>query len=82
MINCITRNEHSEAFITDKTTIEAIRTARIASHIVDLSRNVTEAKKYDMYITNKRVKNHCCFADGTMCNRCSIVCPLKLNRND
>ena len=82
VINCITRKEHSEASITDEATIEAIRTARLASHIVDLARNVSEAKKYDMCITNKRVNNHCCFADGTMCNRCSIVCPLKLNRND
>lgn len=62
--------------------VEAIKAARVAAHIVDLSRNISEAKFCDILITNKRVKKHSCFADGNNCVRCSTVCPLKLTAND
>lgn len=37
--------------------VEAIKAARVAAHIVDLSRNISEAKFCDILITNKRVKS-------------------------
>lgn len=82
IINCITRYEHSESAITKEVTVEAIRTARLAAHIVDLSRYINEANLCDVLITNKRAKKHSCFANGNTCTRCSIVCPLKLTAND
>lgn len=78
IINCVTRYEHSKSAITQDVTIEAIRAAKVAAHIADLSRNINEANLYDTSITNNRVKEHCCFADSNNCTRCSTVCPLKL----
>lgn len=78
IINCVTRYEHSESAITQDVTIEAIRTAKVAAHIADLSRNINEANLHDTLITNNRVKKHSCFAYSNNCTRCSIVCPLKL----
>lgn len=82
VINCVTRNEHSESAITNEATVEAIRVARLSAHIVNLARNINEAKLLDIYITNKRVKELSCFANGRTCARCSMVCPLKLTAND
>lgn len=82
VINCITRYEHSESAITQEVTVEAIRTAKLVAHIVDLSRNLNEANLCDVLITNKRVKKHSCFADDNACTRCSIACPLKLTAYD
>lgn len=78
IINCVTRYEHSLSEITVEATIEAIRTARIAAHVADLSRGIKEAWEIDKTVTEVRATNHSCFADGTSCVRCSAVCPLKL----
>ena len=78
IINCVTRYEHSKSAITQEATVEAIRAAKIAAHIADLSRNINETNLYDTIITNNRMKEHSCFADSKNCTRCSTVCPLKL----
>lgn len=82
IINCVTRYEHSESAITQEATIEAIRAAKVAAHIADLSRNINEVNLCDTITTNKRVKMHSCFVDNNNCSRCSTVCPLKLTAND
>ena len=78
IINCVTRYEHSKSAITQEATVEAIRAAKVAAHIADLSRNFNDANLYDTIITNNRMKAHSCFADSKNCTRCSTVCPLKL----
>lgn len=82
VINCVTRYEHSESVITNEATVEAIKVARLSAHIVDLSRNINDAKLSDIFITNERVKKHSCFADGKTCERCSTFCPFKLIADD
>ena len=82
IINCISRYEHSQSLITLEATIEAIRSARLAAHVVDLNRKLPEAINEDRNVTNNRAEQHNCFADGTTCTRCSDVCPLKLFPND
>lgn len=82
IINCVTRYEHSESTITQEATIEAIRAAKVAAHIADLSRNIKEANFCDIITTNKRIRMHSCFVDSSNCSRCSTVCPLKLTAND
>lgn len=82
IINCVTRYEHSKSTITPKAIVEAIRAARVAAHIADLSHNLNEAKSRDTLITNIRAKEHSCFTNGKKCVRCSTVCPLKLTTND
>ena len=78
IINCISRYEHSQALITLDATIEAIYSARVAAHVADLSRELPNAINKDRNVTNYRAKLHNCFADGSICTRCSNVCPLKL----
>lgn len=82
VINCVTRYEHTESAITKEATVEAIKVARLSAHIVDLSRKINEAELSDIFITNKRVKNQSCFADGKTCERCSTFCPYKLAEDD
>lgn len=82
VINCVTRYEHLESTITQEVTVEAIKAARLAAHIADLSRNQNEARLHDVLITNKRVKEHSCIANGKTCARCSTVCPLNFTGND
>lgn len=78
IINCVTRYEHSLSKITFEATIEAIRTARIAAHVADLSKGIKGAWDIDNKISTVRAMSHSCFADGSTCVRCSTVCPLKL----
>lgn len=82
IINSVTRHEHSQSHISAEITMEAIKTARIAAHIADVSRQIPEAVIKDKLITNKRASLHKCFADGSDCNRCSTVCPLKILIDD
>ena len=78
IINCVTRYEHSKSAITQDAIIEAIRAAKVAAHIADLSRNINKAYLYDAFITNNRIKEHSCLTDSNNCTRCSTDCPLKL----
>lgn len=82
IINCISRYEHSNSDISADATIEAIRSARIAAHIADITRNVPRAVLKEQLLTDIRASIHSCFADGTLCPRCSNVCPLKMFSDD
>lgn len=77
IINCVTRHEHSLSEITFEATFEAIRSARIAAHVADLSNGIDEAWEIDNKISKTRAISHSCFSDGSPCVRCSAVCPLK-----
>lgn len=81
IINSVTRYEHSQSVITPEATLEAIRVAKIAAHIADISRGIESAKIKDYGVSQKRGKSHNCFADGSECTRCNDVCPLKLMSN-
>lgn len=82
IINCISRYEHSQSYISADVTLEAINTAKVAAHIADVSRQIPEALCKDEGITDKRARLHKCFAEGANCNRCSSVCPLKILSDD
>ena len=76
IINCITRSEHTKSFFSIEETLEAIRTARIAAHIIDVARGIDLEKETVML--DKRAKNQCCIVEeGSECHRCSMFCPLK-----
>lgn len=76
IINCITRSEHTKSSFSIEETLEAIRTARLAAHIIDVARGINLEKETEML--EKRVKNQCCIVEeGRECRRCSMYCPLK-----
>lgn len=81
IINCITRSEHTKSFFSIEETLEAIRTARIAAHIVDVARGIDLEKETEML--DKRAQNQCCIVEeGRECHRCSMFCPLKAFETD
>ena len=81
IINCITRSEHTKSFFSIEETLEAIRTARIAAHIIDVARGINLEGETEML--DKRAKNHCCIVgEGRECHRCSMYCPLKTFETD
>ena len=77
IINCITRSEHKNSFFTIEETLEAIRTARLAAHIVDVTRGISLEKDSALY--EERAESCSCISgQGNNCTRCAIYCPLKL----
>ena len=81
IINCITRSEHTKSFFSIEETLEAIRTARLAAHIIDVARGIDLEKETEML--DMRAKNQCCIVEeGRECRRCSMYCPLKTVETD
>ena len=81
IINCVTRSEHTKSFFSIEETLEAIRTARIAAHIIDVARGINLEAETEML--DKRAKSQCCIVEeGRECRRCSMYCPLKTFETD
>ena len=81
IINCVTRSEHSNPIFTIEETLEAIKTAKLAAHIIDVARGIDMEKDTEML--NKRAENcSCIIEDGRDCHRCSMYCPLKTFESD
>ena len=81
IINCVTRSEHTKPFFRVDETLEAIRTAKLAAHIIDVARGINLKKDTEML--NMRANNYNCIIDKrTDCNRCSMFCPLKSFESD
>lgn len=81
IINCVTRSEHTKSFFSIEETLEAIRTARIATHIIDVARGINLEAETEML--DKRAKSQCCIVEeGRECRRCSMYCPLKTFETD
>lgn len=78
IINCITRAEHTNSTFTIEETLEAIRTAQVAAHIVNLAHGM--GLEEDEKVYEQRAKNRNCLAGtGQDCTRCDMLCPLKKN---
>lgn len=78
IINCITRAEHTSSTFTIEETLEAIRSAQLAAHIVDVARGI--GLEEDEKVYEQRAKNRNCLAGtGHDCTRCDMLCPLKKN---
>jgi phosphomethylpyrimidine synthase len=76
IINCITRAEHSKSKFTIEETLEAIRTAKLTAHIIDMARGI--GREEDARVFEQRAKEHNCLAEmGGDCTRCDRLCPLK-----
>ncbi|WP_235811067.1 phosphomethylpyrimidine synthase ThiC [Syntrophomonas wolfei] len=74
----VTREEHTGGRPTIESTIESIKTARIAAHIIDIH-NLNDTVM-DMIIVQNRAKaNTCVFGKNTEnCERCKEFCPLSI----
>lgn len=77
ILNCVTRNEHSESAITTDVMLEAIRTTKSVAHCINLSKGIQDDWKQEQKIDAKRAEEHSCIV-GEHCARCKNVCPLKM----
>lgn len=80
VINAVTRQEHTGALISADDTIEAICSARLAAHAVNVSRGMELEK--DKIIVEKRFQKQSCLVSDGVCSRCNDCCPLKILNND
>jgi phosphomethylpyrimidine synthase len=76
ILAAVTREEHTGNIPTLDSTIEAVRAARIAAHIIDIHQ--IDATEVDASIVAQRVKHHTCVAGKHTagCSRCGPTCPL------
>lgn len=80
IINCVTRSEHTKPFFTIEETLEAIRTAKLTAHIIDVARGINTGEDTEML--NKRAENRSCIiGEGKDCHRCSMYCPLRFGKD-
>lgn len=78
IINSISRYEHSESKITTKATIEAIKTAQLVAHIINVSKGFNQPVQIDYENAELRSISRNCLATQKKCNRCINCCPLKI----
>lgn len=78
IISAVTREEHTGGRPTIESTIEAIKTAKIAAHIIDIH-NINDTN-IDMIVAEERAKTSTCIVGkGTKyCDRCKELCPLSI----
>lgn len=78
IISTVTREEHTGGRPSIESTVESIRTAKIAAHIIDIHR--MNDVDLDMSVANTRsISNTCIFGKETKyCDRCGELCPLRI----
>ena len=80
VINAVTRQEHTGAQISVDDTIEAICSARLAAHAVNLAKGREWDK--EKIIVDQRIHRQSCLVSDGICSRCIDCCPLKILNND
>lgn len=80
IINCITRSEHTKSFFSIEETLEAIKTAKLAAHIIDVARGIDTEKDVKMFEKRASLENCLGKANGD-CTRCAQYCPLKFSKD-
>lgn len=80
VINAVTRQEHTGAQISVDDTIEAICSARLAAHAVNVAKGMELDN--DKIIVDQRVYKQSCLVSDSICTRCIDCCPLKILNND
>jgi phosphomethylpyrimidine synthase len=76
LLAAVTREEHSGGIPSTESTLEAVRAARVAAHVIDLDR--LNASDLDDTIVNARAAHRTCVHGRTDpgCSRCGRACPL------
>lgn len=78
IITSVTREEHTGKIPSTQSSIEAIKAAKIAAHIINIDK--VDDVSYDKKIVENRMKNQTCIYEKNTsgCSRCAHVCPLKM----
>lgn len=80
IINCITRSEHTKSFFTIEETLDAIRTAKLAAHVIEVARGINLEQDKAMFEKRATMKN-CLDGNNNQCDRCAYYCPLKFGKD-
>lgn len=77
ILAAVTRQEHTGGNPSIEATVESVRAARIAAHIIDI--HLLGDDSLDFEIALSRAKNKSCIEgkQNQECERCGYVCPLK-----
>lgn len=78
IINCVTKKEHLSSEITLADMQEGISAAKVAAHMIDVSKGIPEAIDIDKQTYFRRSVTKNCLLSDVDCLRCSTQCPLKL----
>ncbi|WNZ60942.1 phosphomethylpyrimidine synthase ThiC [Myxococcus sp. MxC21-1] len=76
ILAAVTREEHTGSVPSISSTLEAVRAAQVAAHIIDLHR--LGATELDEQVSAHRAEHHTCVDGKTThgCSRCGVTCPL------
>lgn len=76
ILAAVTREEHTGGIPSCASTLEAVRTARIAAHVLDVE--LLGILESDMKIARERGENRTCVVgkESRGCSRCGKACPL------
>lgn len=80
IINCINRSEHTKPFFSIEETLEAIRTAKLAAHIVDVTHGIN-VNMDEAMLTKRSSTGSCMVYTSNECTRCAQYCPLKIGED-
>ena len=77
IITAVTREEHTGKIPTTESSLEAIKAAKVAAHIIDLYK--IEDSTADLKVANYRSAHQTCIygKSGSGCSRCAHICPLE-----
>lgn len=76
ILAAVTREEHTGGLPSVESTLEAVRTARVAAHVIDIDRLGDVSA--DQLVARQRAEMRTCIDGKTTrgCNRCAETCPL------
>lgn len=76
ILAAVTREEHTGGIPSLDSTLEAVRAARVAAHIIDIHCN--DNTEVDARIAAQRAEHRTCVAgkQSSGCSRCERTCPL------
>lgn len=76
ILSVVTRCEHTGDRPTTGDVLEALDSARIAAHIIDMNNTMNYSD--DLKIVEDTVRFNSCLGSPSKCNRCDSLCPLKI----
>jgi phosphomethylpyrimidine synthase len=76
ILAAVTREEHTGGIPTLESILEAVSSARVAAHIIDL--DALDDSRQDMEVARQRQQHRTCIAGNVSrgCARCGLACPL------
>ncbi|MFP2906146.1 phosphomethylpyrimidine synthase ThiC [Pyxidicoccus sp. 3LFB2] len=76
ILAAVTREEHTGSVPSIPSTIEAVRAAQVAAHIIDI--HCLGSTEADEQVVSHRSEHHTCVAGKSTygCSRCGVTCPL------